>query len=238
MKKHCIRLAIIIIATFGISSCIVYHPHNAELPLLHKQGQMQAEGSLSMSAPLLVSPAINASFAYSPINKLATQAAVSITDFKNLYAQGAAGTYFPFGKAVLECYAGYGYGISYFDHRSESQTKKYYIDGHYNLVYGQVNFGWAELSDGDFDIGVGLKGGIMSPRWDKITIDDQGLRRIEETHDDAHFLLEPQLMLRFGWEQFKFSINASYAFLDGWPTDNNYFNYERFSVGLGIHFNF
>lgn len=227
-----------VIAMFGFSSCIVYHPHNAELPLLHKQGQMQVEGSLSMTAPLLLSPAINASFAYAPLNMLGVQAAASLTDFKNLYVQGAAGTFFPFGLSVLECYVGYGYGTSYFDHQSESQTNKYFIDGNYNLVYSQINFGWAELAEGDFDIGIGLKGGIMTPHWDKINIGDDGTRTIDESHTDAHFLMEPQLMLRFGWEQFKFSINASYAFIDGWPTENNYFNYERFSVGLGVHINF
>lgn len=238
MKKSIISLVITLLTATVFTSCVVYHPHNAELPLLHKQGQMQAEGSVSMSAPLLVSPALNASFAYSPLNKLGMQAAVSVTDFKNLYAQGAAGAYFPFGLAVLECYLGYGYGTSFFDHRSETQTNKYYIDGHYNLVYSQINFGWAELAEGDFDIGIGLKGGIMSPHWDKVAVDEEGLRSIEDSHSDTHLLLEPQLMLRFGWKKFKFSINASYAFIDGWPVDNNYFNYERFSVGLGVHFNF
>ena len=46
------------------------------------------------------------------------------------------------------------------------------------------------------------------------------------------------MVFRFGWPNFKFSFNFAFAALGGWPTDDNYFNYDRFSAGFGIHYKF
>ena len=67
---------------------------------------------------------------------------------------------------------------------------------------------------------------------------EDGNESIEENLLGSHYLIEPQLMLRIGGQKVKFSINVSYAYLTDWPTDNNFFNYERFSASLGLHFRF
>lgn len=231
-------LLVFVLSPMMFSSCIMYHPHNIIVPLLHEKGEVQVEASVSESAPLLVAPAVNVSAAYAPVNMLALQAGGSFTDEGNMFGQFAAGTFQTFGKSVLECYVGYGRGSSYSSNSNENNKTSHYVDGYYNLVFSQINFGWRDLAEGDIDVGFGLKGGLMTPKWDKVLVDADGVETLEERHEDAHFLLQPHLMFRFGIERFKFSINMAYAFLSDWPNDNSYFNYERFSLGLGVNFCF
>lgn len=236
MKR--IVLSILTLASLSFNSCIVYHPHTTDIPLLHHQGDLSVDANLSLSAPLMVAPAINATVAYAPINMLGVQAAASFTDVKDCHFQVAAGTWQPFGLSVLECYIGYAYGLSHNDTVSNLYHNTYYVDGHYNMAFSQINFGWRGLLDDSFDVALGLKGGILMPKWNKIELLDDGTESLAQCHDDSHFVLEPQLMIRFGWDKVKFSINMTYALIDGWPTDDNYFNYERFSIGAGLHFTF
>lgn len=238
MKKYIFFLSASILCSMLFTSCIVYHPHNVDIPLLNEPGTLHADASISMTGPLMAAPAINATVAYAPVNMLALQAAASVTNAHSYYMQAAGGTYFPFGLSVLECYIGYGHGYSHTDTIRNLNHETHRVEGPYNIVFSQINFGWADLDDGCIDVGFGLKGGLLIPKWDKIRLESDGTETLIERHDQPHFLLEPQLMFRFGWEKFKFSINASFSFLDSWPTENNYFNYERFGVGLGIHYEF
>jgi len=221
-----------------MSSCIMYHPHTTSLPLLHEKGEMQLEGTLSASAPLLVAPAVNASFAYAPTSFLGTQAAVSFTDLNSLYVQLQAGTYKRFDRAIVEWYLGYGNGSSYGGKNTTVNNQTYYVDGFYQLPYTQLNFGWRDLAEGALDIGFGVKGGLLLPEWDKIEVMSDGIETIAESHTDRHGLIEPQLMVRFGFQKVKFTVNVSYAYLTDWPKENNYFNYERFGLGLGVNWMF
>ena len=83
-----------------------------------------------------------------------------------------------------------------------------------------------------------MKAGVLNPSWEKRQIADDGTETVVDELKDPHFLLEPQLVFRFGIEKVKFSVNMAYSFIDGWPTDNSYFNYERFSVGIGVNYCF
>ena len=171
MKKlYSIRLVMPFLLAFGFSSCVVYSPHNADIPLLYERGQLQIDASASLSAPLLAVPAVNASVAYSPFNHVAVQGAASLSALNSIYAQGAVGTYFPFGNLVLECYAGYGYGYTNIDSiASTTASSGYRINGNYNLYYGQLNLGWAQLLDGYLDLGFGVKGGLLAPFFIALT---------------------------------------------------------------------
>lgn len=221
-----------------VSSCVVYHPHNADIPLLHEKGEMQLDASASLSAPLLAHPALNASFSYAPLSALGMQASVSVTNVNTFYAQAMVGTFHPFDRMVLEGYLGYGYGMSCNDNINTVRDVHYRVDGQYSLYFGQVDIGWVNLVEGDLDIGMGVKGGLMKSQWEKVLLPEDGNESIEENLLGSHYLIEPQLMLRIGGQKVKFSINVSYAYLTDWPTDNNFFNYERFSASLGLHFRF
>ena len=237
-RKIHIRLLLMLFATALEASCVVYHPHNADLPLLHEKGEMQMDASASLSAPLLAHPALNASFSYAPLSMLGMQASVSVTNVNTFYVQALAGTYHPFGKMVLEGYLGYGYGMSYNDNINTVRDVHYRVDGQYNLYFGQVDLGWVDLVEGDIDIGMGVKGGLMQSQWEKLLLPDDGPEKLEETLTDPHYLIEPQLMFRIGGQKVKLSVNVSYAYLSDWPKENNFFNYERFSGSLGLHFRF
>ena len=237
-RKIHTSLFLMLLMVVLMTSCVVYHPHNADIPLLHEKGEMQIDASASISAPLLAHPALNASFSYAPLQAVGLQASFSITELNTFYAQALAGTFHPFGKTVLEGYLGYGYGISCNDNINTVRDVHYRVDGRYNLYFGQVNLGWVNLIEGDIDFGVGVKGGVMQSQWEKVLLQEDGTEKLEETLDAPHLLLEPQVMFRIGGQKLKLSVNVSYAYLSDWPNENNFFNYERFSASLGLHFRF
>lgn len=224
--------------TLAFTSCVVYHPHNTDIPLLREQGDLHVDGSFSMSAPLMAAPALNATVAYAPLNMLGVQAAASFTDIGTYHLQAAAGTYFPFGLSVLECYIGYAHGAAKHDTVSNLLNETFRTEGSYNMVFSQINFGWSGLDEDCIDVGFGLKCGLLTPDFVKYQVANDGTESIAAQYDTPSFLIQPQLMFRFGWPKVKFSVNVAYAALSDWPTDDNYFNYERFSAGLGIHFTF
>ena len=237
-RKTHTSLFLTLLLTGLATSCVVYHPHNADIPLLHEKEEMQADVSASLSAPLLAHPALNASFSYAPLQAVGLQASISITELNTYCTQALAGTFHPFGKTVLEGYLGYGYGISCNDNINTVRDLHYRVDGHYNLYFAQVNLGWVNLLDGEIDFGMGVKGGVMQSQWEKVLLHEDGTENLEEALDSPHLLLEPQMMFRIGGQKVKFSVNVSYAYLSDWPTENNFFNYERLSASLGLHFRF
>ena len=123
-------LSLPLFAALLLTSCVVYHPHNTDIPLLREQGDLHVDGSISLSAPLFAAPAIKANVAYAPLNMLGVQASASFTDPGIYHLQAAAGTYFPFGMSVLECYVGYGYGTTHQDTVSNLINNTYRTEGH------------------------------------------------------------------------------------------------------------
>lgn len=237
-RTSIILLALSLLLTVLTTSCIVYHPHNVDIPLLHEKGEMELDASLSLSMPLLGAPAANATFSYAPFNSVGLQAAVSLSDINSFYAQAAGGGFLPMGKTVIEGYVGYGYGTSVHNINSNLKDETIRVDGHYNLVFGQVNLGWVNLVDSTLDVGFGFKGGKLYTDFEKIRLFEDGETSLMDNLNSIHFLAQPQFMVRAGWQHIKFSLNIAYAFLTNWPESNNYFNYDRFSVGVGMHFDF
>lgn len=233
-----IRLFMPLLLAFTVSSCVVYHPHNVDISLLHQRGQLQLDGSLSLSAPLFAAPAVNATASYAPLNHMGVQAAASLTSPHYYYFQGAAGTWFTSGNFVAEGYLGYGYGRSLIDSASTSLTHNYQVDGNYDLYFGQINLGLADLANGHIDMGLGLKGGYLTPNFKQTEFLADGLTQEASTYADPSFLIQPQLMFRFGFSKLKFSFNLGYTYLTQWAFDNNYFNYDRLSLSAGVSYRF
>ena len=221
-----------------MSSCIVYHAPTTSLPLLAENGEKQLEASLSASAPLGLAPALNVSFAYAPTDLLCTQAAVSFTNEKAFQAQLQAGIYKNFQPAVLEWYVGYAYGTSYSGKSSDLNKNNFYYDGYYQIPFTQLNFGFRKLLHGFVDLGVGFKGGLMLPHWDKVLIADDGTLSPEYTFNSPLGLFEPQLMLRFGFQQVKLTLSLAYSHLSGIEYGNTPFTYEPIGIGLGVNWSF
>jgi len=217
----------------AFASCMMYHPHNVDIPLLREQGDLRIDGSASVTAPLLDGSGLNASISYAPLNHLGVLVSGSVTDTKNAYAHAAIGTFQPFGKSVLEFYAGAATGHSNY---TVNKDNPYYVDGNYNILFGQLNYGWNDLLDGMCDIGFGLRGGVMKPDWQHVSMDDDGTWRIKESVTSTMPLFEPQMVFRIGGDHLKFAVNFAYSFIPGWPTESSYFNYSRFSAGIGLNY--
>lgn len=237
-KNRSILFTLPLLATFLVTSCVVYHPHNVDIPLLHQRGQLQLDASASLSAPLFAAPAVNATASYAPFNHLGVQAAASFTSPHYYYFQGAAGTWFTSGNFVVEGYLGYGHGRSLIDSTESSINRNYQIDGNYNLYFGQINLGLADLADGHIDMGLGLKGGYLTPNFKQTEYLAEGLSQETSSYADPSFLIQPQLMFRFGFSKLKFSFNLGYTYLTQWAFDNNYFNYDRLSFSVGVNYRF
>lgn len=249
-RKYCNLLLMIGFLSLFNVSCVMYHPHNVDIPLLQQGRDLRIDGSVNMTFPFLDGTGANATVSYAPINHLALQASGSITDKKNLYGHFAVGTFQPFGKSVLEFYLGAAAGhSSYSQNRNSSDNtqsgtkestlnQKYYVEGDYNIFFSQLNFGWNNLGDDLCDVGFGLRSGILKPAWQHVNVSDDGVESVVEEFTTPNFLLEPQLMFRIGGEHLKISFNFAYSFLSDWPTENNYFNYTRFSAGIGLNYKF
>jgi len=239
-KRTIIYLTLIVLAAALPSSCVMYRPHNVDIPLLQQPGEMQVDATVSMSGPLLLVPGVNLSYAYAPANYLGLQAAASVTDFQNYHLQGALGSYQPYNRFVLEEYLGMAYGRSYHSNTvSGNSGNRRTVEGPYRMFFSQINAGGVGLFGDEFDAGVGLRTGILRSDFSNTVTDTLGAVVGEvERLDRPFFVLEPQAMIRFGWEHFLFSFNFAYTYIVDWPTDNSFFNYERFSLGLGVHFKF
>lgn len=237
MKKLLNTLILTLSVMFIPTSCVMYHPHNVDIPLLHQQGDLRVDASVSGTLPLIDGSGMNASVSYAPVNHLGLQVSGSVTELENLYGQAAVGGFVPFGKSVLEGYVGYGIGHSNYESNSSS-NKNYTVGGRYDVVYGQLNFGWNDLANGVIDVGIGVRGGMLKPQWKKVAAGEDASHDGDFEYTEQHPLIEPQLVFRAGNEHVKFAINVVYSYVDGWPTDNNHINRVPFSLGLGIYFKF
>ena len=238
-KTSIIRVALPLLLTTMFGSCVIYHPHNVDIPLLHEKGEMEVDATFSMTAPLMGAPALNGTFSYAPFNHVGVQVAANLSNTNAYHLQGAAGSFLPMGSnAVLEGYVGYGYGSSVHNTDINSDKTFHRVNGHYNLYFGQVNVGWVNLLGGVFDFGFGFKGGMLYPNFEKNLVQADGTKKFEESFNNSHVLLQPQFVARIGWQSVKISFNMGYAYRTDWPDSFNYFNYEKISVGLGVHFDF
>lgn len=236
MRKRYISLLAIALGAFLATSCVMYHPMNVDIPLLEEQGDLRIDASASMSLPLLSQPALNATVSYAPLPFVAVQAAGNITDGGNYSYRGAIGFYTPFRHSVLEAYFGYGHGHG--DYTSSENLPHHTAEGPYNLLFNQLNYGWNNIGSSSVDCGLGVRTGIMRPDLSYTRWDSEGTVTDQDAFDSPCFLLEPQLMVRFGGEHIKISLNLAYSLLSGWPTENSHFNYERFSLGAGVNYRF
>jgi len=238
-RKNIILLIVIVLAGLFPASCIMYHPHNIDLPLLQEQGDLRVEASAATSLPTLAGTSVNLSAAYALLPHVGLTAYGSLTEWNNRYGQLGVGTFWPLSTyTVLEAYVGYGGGYSH--HMNKRVDRDYrVVEGPYSLMFSQVDFGWAGLADETIDVGVGIKSGLLNSHWSNTLYDSTDVATAEpEMLERPFFLLEPQAMFRVGGPHVKFSLNLAYAFIFDWPTDNDFFNYERLSISAGVNLNF
>ena len=213
------------------TSCWMYKPELADIPLIDHKGDMRLNGSLHFNPEHAYTDRIGDFFI--PVPGISASFSAGITDrwAINTFAEyqgnayhthAAVGLYEAYNGSVLEGYLGlgYGHGHNYWDSEPAS------ADIGYLLPFVQVNYGW-HLNPHN-DIGFSLKTGDYIPVSTKINHPGEN-----PTHPDQAPLIEPQVFFRTGGDKVKFQLQVGYAHLFGWPK-NGLLGYHPLSIGTGI----
>lgn len=224
------------------ASCSIYHPQAVDIPLIEQPNETRIDASAGLSFWLLpdaITFGVTASHGFN--DWLCGQVHANYGGKDNYYLQAAPGGYLRVGeKAVLEGYVGMGYGGA--GYSGENDTAAYYqYKGNYLLPFAQVNFGWRHL--GPFEIGFGLKSGVLQPKYEYHRFKSDGTEDLERfrSYDVSNLLLEPQLQMRLGGEHVMFTLRLSYAWLSDLlneDSSSNNFTYDFFTISSGLNFRF
>lgn len=215
-----IRLIAICILVCAFSSCGIYHPQLAEVPLIDHKGDIRF--STKITSPFI----LNTTLTTGITNHIALQLHTDVyaPDFPIHYSHFAFGYYQPFGASVLEGYAGIGFNfgnISAFGHTFKSS-------GWSRIPFLQMNYGWKDLTKAHIDIGASIKAGVIFPNMSYY--DNENGNQIQ-THSAAG-VIEPQVFFRIGSEKIKYSIQTGWcqSVLRREPTNWLY----PFTIGMGL----
>ena len=164
--------------------------------------------------------------------------AAGVYDFsKTGFAQAAVGYYHPWEKFVVEGYLGAGTGYAYNGTEAKDDGEEY-VEGSFNMCFGQVDLGWVSLLSGHFDVGLGLKGGFIFPNFtDYAQADAQTGMRTTQRYTNTHTFVEPQLMLRAGGEHLKVVLRIGLTSVQNKDGESQ-FVYSPIGVGLGMNYRF
>jgi hypothetical protein len=211
-----------------MTSCIIYHPQMADIPLIAKKGDVRIDAGIS------IIPSAHATVSYGLTDKITIQGFGSIGEDEKYYLQGATGIYKNINESrVLEAYAGFGYGHGKTFHGGDNGR----LYGNYQLYFGQFNFGKISRESSNFESGIGIKAGYLhSNLTDENYYDwvpENGPNR--KIHDDS-FLFEPAAFIRMGGKKVKFSIKLGGTYIHKFTHTDKDFPYGTLNLGLGINY--
>jgi hypothetical protein len=226
-KSVLFNLPIIILLA---SSCSVYNPQTADIPLINKKNDLRIDAGISSMV------SAHTTISYGLTKKIAVQTFGSIGSNNTYYFQGAVGYFKALGNnKVMEIYTGmgHGYGYSYKDSNPGS------LSGNYNLYFTQVNYGKIDGQFANMDYGFGLKMGYMhSSMTDRNYYDYYSDNGPFTTYNDENFALEPSAFLRLGGERLKFSVQLGSCWIYKFTNIDNHLPYSYINLGLGLNYRF
>ena len=211
-----------------MSGCVIYNPQMTDIPLIAHKGDLRADAGISILT------SAHASVSYGLTDKIAIQGFGSIGADERHYLQGAAGIYKNTGNnKVLEAYTGFGYGHG----ESFRSGDNGFIDGNYQLYFGQVNYGKTASEKLNFETGISLKAGYLHTNLtDKnyygYTSDYGPYRKVR----DESILFEPAAFIRMGGKNVRFSLKLGSTFIHKFTNTGNKIPYSYFNLGLGINY--
>lgn len=229
MRKITFGLLLVVLSLV-MTSCWVYRPQLADIPLIDHRGDMRLSCSVNAN-PLLPYkarigrylfpvPGVSSTFSAGLTDKAAVQL-YSDLQGEILYSHAAAGLYKSYGGSVLEGYLGIGCGHGHIYIDAEPASS----DVYYICPFVQVNYGW--------HLGVHWDAGVSMKTGDWIPFKIRGAEG--ESHPSQAPLLEPQLFVRVGGENTKFLLQVGYTYLVGWP-NSHLLRYFPVTVGMGLSF--
>lgn len=220
-------LFLILSFTLFITSCGVYHPQLAEIPLIDHKGDVRL--SAKISTPSTASLAISTGVT----DHVAVQMYTDITPMVSAnYSHLAIGYYSSWEKTVFELYAGLGCGAS--KHTNPGDLL-WIVLGKYYIPYVQANLGITNVTKAHIDFGISIKTGYIIPEFYILDVNTSNKTQSGYSWNfNTGYLIEPQFFARIGSECVKFSLQVGYCFANVFQTAEYYYN--PFAVGAGVTF--
>jgi hypothetical protein len=225
MKK--IKYICIIILMILFSGCVVYHPHNIDIPLISQKGDLRIDAGVSLM------PSVQSTISYGLSDKYAIQGYASIGSDYHRYFQLAAGKYFSENLSTsMEIYGGFGNGTG--DAYNDANPGDLY--GNYQLYFMQFNFGKSTLEMSKFDIGCGIKTGFLHANLNDANYYFPFHGSNEITRKFNRAVIEPIGFIRFGGNRLKLNVKLSGCYIPHFESYEHRLPYLFFNFGISINY--
>lgn len=224
------KILTIIIFSLLMTSCMVYTPQQASIPLMTHKGETEIAAALQIDP--LAQLQGNLDIAYAITDHVAAQVFGSIGG--NSHAlEGKVGYYLPMKyHMVAEGYLGGGYGSHRLYEDVDSLGQYHHTFNAANTpLFVQLNYGFADLTWANIDVAFGIKGGLLNYE------SSETRNNVTEQAQGTYGLIEPQFVLRLGPQNAKLQFQAGYCHIFV-PAEDPALNYVPFSCSLGLNFQF
>lgn len=224
-----------------LTSCgsVLYMSPMPSVPLLEEKGDVRVDAKLELPTTLLPF-AIDADAGYAVSEHVGVTASGQYVSNDFNYFQAGAGYHTRMkGKQILESYvtAGKGLQVNRPDNSGSGGqlADKEYTRFDYGQYCIQVNYGLANLTKANIDLGLSLRGGLMAYRLYGTTdeIEKVNMRRNVP-------IAEPMAFFRIGSKPVKFQIEVAYSTFSKYVENNNVPRIinSPVSATCGLSFNF
>jgi len=206
-----------------LSSCVGYLPQSVDVPLISKKNDLRIDAGVTSALS-----AGTATISYGLTERIAVQAYGNLGANSRNYYQGAIGYYKNLkNRSIMELYGGVGNGnANYKNHDLFSNTS-----GAYQLYFAQFNYGKLGGDLSIWDLGLGLKTGLLHTNLVREDMSVQ-LETISTELIGDNFLVEPMLFVRAGGEHVKFNLKLSGGYIF------KYSNIAYFPLNIGLGLNY
>jgi len=211
-----------------MSSCTVYHPMTADIPLISEKNDLRVDAGVS------IVPSANATVSYGLTDKIAIQGFANVGTDDRYYFQAAAGFYKNNGNnKIFELYSGFGYGYG----NAYNDANPGNLLGDYQLYFAQANYGKIAGESSSLELGFGLKIGYLhSNLTDKNYYEWISETGPFKTYHDESLLLEPIGILRIGRGRLKFSVKLGGTMIYKFTNLGKSFPYSYLNLGIGLNY--
>ncbi len=226
MKNRILTLGLLVSLT--MSGCIVYKPMTTDIPLINKKNDLRVDAGISFV------PSVNATISYGLTNKIAIQGCGSVGTDDSYYIQAATGLYKNLAdNRIFELYGGFGYGYG----NAYKDANPGNLLGHYQLYFGQANFGKISNNTSNFETGFGLKAGYLhSNLTDKNYYEWISETGPFKTYHDESVLFEPAGFIRLGGNKLRINIKLGGTFIYKFTNKDKNFPYSYLNFGIGLNY--
>jgi hypothetical protein len=224
---------VFIFFSVALCRCSVYSPHLADIPLISEKGEMRFDGGYTWQNMFY------GSLSYGLTKSIALQTFYNKDADNMFYFQNSAGYYRKLGgDAVMEIWAGYGFGHTDIGNHDYPTNLK----GNHSLSFAQFNLGKKTIGFAHTEFGFGLKSG-----WFHADLSDfnyYALIPYPANQGPAEplminsILVEPGIFIRFGGEHLKFCLKTGYCRLFQQNNTKKPLPVEPFNYGLGLNYRF